>query len=617
MCSQGMVDQACNRSISELSLLNFPLILGGSIGLLVFCSSCIIIELICLSIQTVRMCKRRYNKRSKSIPQLSITTQSSIRIPMALPPVDLEFGVFDIHLLGMSELERRRSHLVRNQYYTSNESMHNAGINTETIAYIDPEILSVSPNRRYSILLSDSHPASTSEAHCIANLNARDNVDLEMGLYQSDSEDILPKPTLPPKPKVRFEDSGKKLKRRMSSSFNQDDYIIYETIGEDDKEMDNLYSRLSRPIKNERRCVVLSQEERNSLPRQKNSYTFPGILKQKRQTRYFKEAPIYDKPSNTLDKLFDQMSAMNFREIVPDTLVISEHLGSGEFGIVCKGVWISRLGEVPIAVKTLKEPTSEERKIALFQEAIIMGQFSHQNIIRILGIVSVIEPYAIVSELMKMEMLEFLQTVRNSKIDLNKLPPLLLRFCREIADGMEYLASKRFVHRDLAARNILIANNYTIRIADFGMAREILDTTAYYSQSGGNIPVRWTSPEALFHQKYSEKSDVWAFGMTMFEIWSLGLNPWYKLSNEEVIRAVHSQITHPPPTGCPRDVYLIIVETLKYDATKRGTFAQIKDMLENPIVLSRPTTGTNADVLGNDPDLAKDLYLDLQAMYVS
>ena len=536
-------------------------------------------------------------------------TQSSIRIPMTLPPLDFEFGVFEIQDLGMSELERRRNHLVINQYYNSNESMANGGCNTQTIAYIDPEILSVSPNRRYNIL-GDSHLAS--EANCIANPNARDVVDLERGLYTDDSDYI--KPALPPKSKAKFkvEDSGRKLMRRMSASYNQDDYTIYETIGEEDKEMDNIYSRLSRPIKNERRCVVLSYEERNSLPRQKNSYTFPGILKQKRQTRYFREAPVYDKPSNTLDKLFDQMSEMNFREIIPDTLLLSEYLGSGEFGIVCKGVWISGIGEVPIAVKTLNEPTSEERKIALFQEAIIMGQFSHPNIIRILGIVSVVEPYAIVSELMKMQMLEFLRMVRNSKVDMDKLPPLLLRFCREIANGMQYLASKRFVHRDLAARNILIANNYTIRIADFGMAREILNTSEYYSKSGGNIPVRWTAPEALFHQKYSEKSDVWSFGMTMFEIWSLGLNPWYKLSNEEVIRTVHSQQVHPPPTGCPRDVYYIMVEALKFDATKRGTFRLFKQMLENPIVLTKPTTGTKADVLGNDPDLANNLYPDLQ-----
>ena len=536
---------------------------------------------------------------------------------MRIPTIDLEVGAFDIQDLGMSELEMRRSHLVRNQYYNSNESMPHAGSNTETIAYIDPEILSLSPNRRYNIQLGDLRLAS--EAQCIANPNARDNIDLDRGVYQDDSDEIISKPALPPKPKAKskIEDSGRKLKRRMSSSYNQDDCIIYETIGEENKEMDNLYSRLRRPIKNERPCVVLSHEERNSLPRQKNSYTFPGILKQKRQTRYFKEAPVYDKPSDTLDKLFDQMSEMSFREIIPDTLIISEHLGSGEFGIVCKGVWISRLGEVPIAVKTLKEPTSEERKIALFQEAIIMGQFSHPNVIRILGIVSVIEPYAIVSELMKLEMLEFLRMVRNSKIDLNKLPPLLLRFCREIAAGMQYLASKRFIHRDLAARNILIANNYTIRIADFGMAREILNTTEYYSKSGGNIPVRWTAPEALFHQKYSERSDVWSFGMTMFEIWSLGLNPWYKLSNEEVIRAVHSQQVHPPPTGCPRDVYFIMVEALKYDVTKRCVFSQFRQMLETPIILERPTTGTNADVLGNDPDLAKNLYTDLQTKYVN
>ena len=621
-CSNGTYGELCEFFLADISITDFPVIFGVMIGLIVFCCGWVIYVMIILLAEAICLCRNLAKKKKKKPapkPKLSLMTQSSIRIPMH---IDVEAGRSDVQNLGLTDMDWRRSHLIRNQYYNSDDSVENPANNTETtVAYIDPETLAESPNRNYEFLTNEPHIATN--GHCIANPHARSGAGLNVGFYKDSDEYIFADnkqgPALPPKPRARttFEETRRRIRKQKSNSYANEELIIYETIGEEDNQIDKMYSMLSKPNKNERRCVVLSNDERSSLPEHKTSYsTFPGMLKQRRATRYFRESPIYDKPSTTLDKLFDQMSAMNFREIMPDTLIQAEHLGEGEFGVVCKGVWISRLGEIPVAVKTLKDPCTEEKKVGLFQEALIMGQFSHPNIIRILGIVSIQIPYAIVSELMKSEMLDFLRTVRFSQIDLNKLPPLLLRFCREIAAGMQYLASKRFVHRDLAARNILIASNYTIRIADFGMAREIINNRDYYSSSGGNIPVRWTAPEALFHQMYSEKSDVWSFGMTMFEIWSLGLSPWYNLSNEEVVQALHSQRVHPPPTGCPRDVYFIIVEALRYDTKKRCVFTQFRQMLEAPIVLQKPTTGSNADVLGNDPNLAKNLHLDLQTKYL-
>eukprot|EP00731_Ephydatia_muelleri_P014740 Em0008g460a len=237
-------------------------------------------------------------------------------------------------------------------------------------------------------------------------------------------------------------------------------------------------------------------------------------------------------------------------------------LGHGQFGGVHKGKWKSPKGECEVAIKVL-DPTKshhDEDKVTFLQEAAIMAQFKHPNVILLYGIVSEGGPLMLVIELAhNKDLRTHLMTMRPDpgQMILSHVRQSLLTYSQQVALGMQYLSSKSFVHRDLAARNVLVTKACMCKIADFGLSRN-LDEEHYYFSHGGMVPVKWTAPEAVCYKKYSTASDVWSFGCVLYEIWSLGFKPFETISNAEVVEKINAGYRLPPPPGCP----LLIYETM-------------------------------------------------------
>ena len=350
----------------------------------------------------------------------------------------------------------------------------------------------------------------------------------------------------------------------------------------------------------------------------------------------------YVEPPTSLPQLEDVFEQC-FNEINRGEIEMGKEFASGQFGVVYRAVYHTQRGDIPVAIKTLKETSDTDTKVAFMREAAILAQFQHPNVLRLIGVLTAQQPYMMVTELLKTELAELLlkfkvllkaNTTTNNNNNKNSsgnnsagdltaqklnLPNLLLRFAQEIAAGMQHLSDKHFIHRDLAARNVLVAKDLSCRIADFGMSRELISDSEYYTSSGGRIPLRWTAPEAIFYKKYSEKSDVWSFGMTLFEIWSLGEKPWGRdATNEEIIEGLSEGRKLSPPTGCPRDVYSVMVETWRMDASSRPTLSTILHLLTNIRLSTAPPLSPETDpslCLGNDLVLSKHHFPDFQQMY--
>ncbi|XP_030137000.4 tyrosine-protein kinase Fes/Fps isoform X2 [Taeniopygia guttata] len=252
-----------------------------------------------------------------------------------------------------------------------------------------------------------------------------------------------------------------------------------------------------------------------------------------------------------------------------EDVLLGERIGRGNFGEVFSGRL--RADNSPVAVKSCRETLPPELKAKFLQEARILKQYRHPNIVRLIGVCTQKQPIYIVMELVQGG--DFLTFLRSEGPHLRVKE--LVKMTENAAAGMEYLESKHCIHRDLAARNCLVTERNTLKISDFGMSREEED--GIYASTGGmkQIPVKWTAPEALNYGRYSSESDVWSFGILLWEAFSLGAVPYANLSNQQTREAVEHGMRLDPPEQCPEEVYQLMQRCWEYDPRKRPSFCTI------------------------------------------
>uniref|UniRef100_A0A7N6BG83 receptor protein-tyrosine kinase n=1 Tax=Anabas testudineus TaxID=64144 RepID=A0A7N6BG83_ANATE len=286
------------------------------------------------------------------------------------------------------------------------------------------------------------------------------------------------------------------------------------------------------------------------------------------------------------------------KEIDVSSIHIERVIGMGEFGEVCSGrLRVQGKREIYVAIKSLKAGYSDKQRRDFLSEASIMGQFDHPNIIRLEGVVTRCKPLMIITEYMENGSLDAFLRKHDGQFTVIQLVGML----RGIASGMKYLSDMSYVHRDLAARNILVNSNLVCKVSDFGLSRVLEDdpeaayttreATGTYLSPGGKIPIRWTAPEAISYRKFTTASDVWSYGIVMWEVVSYGERPYWDMNNQDVIKAIEEGYRLPAPMDCPVVLHQLMLDCWERERAERPTFSQILNMLDklirNPGTLRR------------------------------
>lgn len=258
-------------------------------------------------------------------------------------------------------------------------------------------------------------------------------------------------------------------------------------------------------------------------------------------------------------------------EINRTDIVMKQKLGGGQYGDVYEARW--RKYNMTVAVKTLKEDTMAVKDF--LEEATIMKEMRHQNLVKLIGVCTLEPPFYIITEFMPYgNLLDYLRN--NDREQMNAV--ILLYFATQIANAMSYLEMRNFIHRDLAARNCLVGEDYLVKVADFGLARLMGDDT-YTARAGAKFPIKWTAPEGLAYNRFTTKSDVWAFGVLLWEIATYGMAPYPGIELSEVYHKLENGYRMQCPDGCPNPIYDLMKKCWNWEPSQRPTFEYLHKTL--------------------------------------
>ncbi|XP_076397513.1 activated Cdc42 kinase-like isoform X5 [Megachile rotundata] len=272
----------------------------------------------------------------------------------------------------------------------------------------------------------------------------------------------------------------------------------------------------------------------------------------------------------------------NKHMIPADAIIVNKELGTGEFGVVQQGVWTNDGERIQVAIKCLSRERMQNNPIEFLKEAAIMHAIDHEHIVRLYGVVLDTNSLMLVTELAPLRSL--LECLKEPSLRASFPVLSLCDFAVQIADGMQYLEAKRLIHRDLAARNILVFSKNKVKISDFGLSRALGVGKDYY-QTNFNVnlklPIAWCAPESISYLKFTSASDVWAYGVTLWEMFSYGFQPWAALTGHQILEAIDEPNFQrlEQPECCPKDYFALMQQCWQHEPSKRPKFSELINLL--------------------------------------
>ncbi|XP_046478288.1 uncharacterized protein Ack-like isoform X2 [Neodiprion pinetum] len=272
----------------------------------------------------------------------------------------------------------------------------------------------------------------------------------------------------------------------------------------------------------------------------------------------------------------------NKHMIPADAIIVNKELGTGEFGVVQQGVWTNDGERIQVAIKCLSRERMQNNPIEFLKEAAIMHAIDHEHIVRLYGVVLDTNSLMLVTELAPLRSL--LECLKEPSLRASFPVLSLCDFAIQISDGMQYLEAKRLIHRDLAARNILVFSKNKVKISDFGLSRALGVGKDYY-QTNFNVnlklPIAWCAPECISYLKFTSASDVWAYGVTLWEMFSYGFQPWAALTGQQILEAIDEPNFQrlEQPECCPKDYFLLMEQCWQHEPAKRPKFSELTHLL--------------------------------------
>uniref|UniRef100_A0A673K610 Ephrin type-A receptor 10 n=1 Tax=Sinocyclocheilus rhinocerous TaxID=307959 RepID=A0A673K610_9TELE len=285
------------------------------------------------------------------------------------------------------------------------------------------------------------------------------------------------------------------------------------------------------------------------------------------------------------------------KELDISSIKIERIVHTGDFGEVCRGcLKLPSKRELPVAIKTLRAGCSEKQRRSFLSEAGILGQFDHANIVRLEGVITRGNTMMIVVESMANGALDSFLRKHEGQLTVLQLVDLL----SGVASGMKYLTEMGFIHRRLAAHKVLVNSSLVCKVSGFRPLQDDKIEAVYSTLHGGKSLVLWTAPEAIQYHRYSSASDVWSFGIVMWEVMSFGERPYWDMGNQDVIKAIEDGFRLPAPVNCPPSLHQLMLDCWQKERTERPTFTLIHSALSKTM-----RSPDNIGTLGSSVSLAE------------